>query len=92
MFKFFRSLFTEDDAGTTACPVRVFGGMGTMTFLGNSCWTVFHSGTFDYLAFGAGFAALIGALGGAIGVKAKLGADLIKAAPPTAKPDKDGGD
>ena len=87
MIKFFRGLFTEDDAGTMACPVRVFGGMGTLTFLVNSCWTVFHTHSFDYLGFGTGFAALIGALGGAIGVKAKLGADLVKAAPA-----KDGAD
>ena len=73
--KFVRDIFCEDDAGTTACPVRVFGAALISTHVGATVWQVVQHGTFDPVAFGTGSAALIAAVGGAIGMKAKLGAD-----------------
>lgn len=66
--------FTEDDANSIVCPVRVFGAALVSTHVGATIAQVFMHGTFDPVAFGTGSAALIAAVGGAIGVKAKLGA------------------
>lgn len=73
--KFWRDLMTEDDGGTTYCPVRVFGSGLMSTHVGATLWQVVQHGTFDPVAFGTGSAALLIAVGGAIGVKSKLGAD-----------------
>lgn len=73
--KFWRDLLCEDDANTVYCPVRVFGAAGMAVFHIFQGYAVFAHGTFDALAYGGGFAAIVGALGAAIGAKAKLGAD-----------------
>lgn len=72
--KFWRDLMTEDDGGTTYCPVRVFGA---------SLITLFHAGVFsqimhgnfdpEHYAIGAG--GLIAAIGTSIGIKHATGAD-----------------
>lgn len=71
MGKFLHDLFTEDTDGKVWDLVRLGGGGGILFFLGNSLWTAIHNGTVDLQAFGVGFAALIGGLGTAIGIKAK---------------------
>lgn len=76
--KVLRGLLTEDDAGTTLCPIRVFGGAGAITFLGNSIHAVIHTGAFDMQAFGIGFSAIIVGIAGGITAKARGGADTIK--------------
>lgn len=75
--KFVRDLLTEDDGGTTYCPVRVIGASLVSTHVGATVWQVVQHGTFDAVAFGTGSAALIASIGAAIGVKAKLGADNV---------------
>jgi hypothetical protein len=70
-----RDLFTEDDAGSTFCPVRIFGSGGLGTLIGHTAYVAATAHTFDALAFGGGFAAILGAMGLGIGVKAKMGAD-----------------
>lgn len=75
--KFARDLLTEDDAGTTWCPVRVFGSGLIGTHIGSEVWATIHTGAFDAVAFGTGSAALIAAVGAAIGMKSKLGADRV---------------
>ena len=73
--KFWRDLMTENDAGTTYCPVRIAGLSGFVTHLGMQSWQTIVHGGFDAVAFGTGTAALIAAIGGAIGIKTKLGSD-----------------
>lgn len=73
--KFWRDLMTEDDGGTTYCPVRVIGGALVSTHVGATITQVVMHGTFDPIAFGTGSAALIAAIGAGIGVKSKMGAD-----------------
>lgn len=73
--KFWRNIMTEDDANSVYCPVRIASLGGFVTHCGMQGWqTVVHGG-FDAMAFGTGTAALLAAIGGAIGIKAKLGAD-----------------
>lgn len=73
--KFWRDCMTEDDAGKTYCPVRIMGFGLVDTHIGATLWQVVQHGTFDAVSFGTGSAALLAAIGAAIGVKAKLGAD-----------------
>ena len=73
--KFWRDLMTEDDGGTTYCPVRIFGSGLLSTHVAATVWQVIQHGTFDPVAFGTGSAALIAGVGAAIGAKSKLGAD-----------------
>lgn len=72
--KFWRDLMTEDDNNSVYCPIRVFGAGLMSTHVGATLWATAIHGVFDPVAFGTGSAALIAAVGGAIGVKAKLGA------------------
>lgn len=66
---------TENDANTTYCPVRIASFGGFATHCGMQVWQTVAHGAFDAVAFGTGTAALLAAIGGAIGIKAKLGAD-----------------
>ncbi|MEX3764445.1 hypothetical protein [Paraburkholderia phenoliruptrix] len=67
---------TEND-GSSYCPFRVTGlalaGGGIPTFIGAGIWAAYQ-GHFDFVAFGTGFAAMLGGLGvlaGGIALKAK---------------------
>lgn len=75
MPNFLKQLLTEDDANSVYCPVRVFGATGATTFLALGVHHALALHQFDPTSFGAGFATIIGAIGAAIGVKSKLGAD-----------------
>lgn len=72
--KFWRDLMTEDDANSVYCPVRVFGTGLISTHVGATLYQTIAHGSFDAVAFGTGSAALIAAVGAAIGIKSKLGA------------------
>lgn len=56
---------TENN-GTSYCPFRVsgfgFAAGGCPTFLACALWTTFKTGHCDYMAFGAGFASMMGGL------------------------------
>jgi hypothetical protein len=67
-------MLTEDDANSVICPVRVIGASGALTLIGNSIWATVAHGAFDPAGFGAGVAAIAGAVGVGAGIKAKLGA------------------
>lgn len=68
-----KQMLTEDDANTVYCPVRVFGAVGVAIYHLLTGYMVFAHGAFDAMAYGTGFAAVLGALGAGIGAKAKLG-------------------
>lgn len=76
LWVFAKGIFTEDTAGTTACPVRVSGVAAIVVFLVATIWMMLHKGVFDPQTYGIGFASMIVALGTAIGAKARLGADV----------------
>lgn len=73
--KFWRDLMTENNGGTTYCPIRVIGFGLVDTHVGATIWQVVQHGTFDAIAFGTGSAALLAAIAAGIGIKAKTGAD-----------------
>lgn len=75
--KFWTDLMTEDDGGTTYCPVRVISASLVSGFHGAVGWQLIKHGVFDPIGYATGGAALLAATGGAIGVKSKLGADRI---------------
>lgn len=91
MAKLLRDLFTEDDAGTTWCLVRIAGGLLVAMFTAAAIAAIFN-GTINFQEFGLGGAGLIGGVGTGIGVKSTLGADLIKPVPPTKPPRPADGD
>lgn len=67
--KMIRDVFTEPD-GTTICPVRVVGILGTLQGLGLAGFDVLvQHAHFDLMAFGGGLGATIAALGVALGMK-----------------------
>lgn len=70
-----RQIATEDDGNRVFDPVRVIAICGAVMFFALTIWTVCVQGhEFRYLEFGGGFGALLGALGGALYLKAKGGA------------------
>lgn len=71
--KFVLNILTEDDANSVFCPVRVIGAAGGFTLLGNSTFMAVAHGQFDAMSFGAGIAAIAGAVGAGAGIKAKMG-------------------
>lgn len=72
---FFKTILTEDDNNLVWDPVRITAITGALMFMGLTVWTVIWQGNpFDYLNFGAGFAALLTALGAALYMKTKGGA------------------
>ena len=81
MWRFLKGLFTEDDAGTTACPVRVSGGGAIFTGLSLSIFMAVKHNVFDVQAFSIGMAALIAALAAGIGTKSRLGGDVAEPSP-----------
>lgn len=89
--KLLRDLFTEDDAGTTWCFVRLAGGFLVAVFTLAGVTAIIH-GTINFQEFGIGGAGLLGGMGTGIGVKSRLGADLVKAAPPAKPKPADDGD
>jgi hypothetical protein len=66
--KFFLQVFTEPD-NKTFCPVRILAIAGIVEFLALSVHTFYRTSAFDMQAFGLGFAALIGGVGAALGLK-----------------------
>lgn len=66
-------MLTEDDANSVICPVRVIGASGAITLVGNSVYMAVAHGAFDPMNFGAGVAAIAGAVGLGVGAKAKMG-------------------
>lgn len=62
------NLFTGRD-NTTLDMGRILWFKGSLVFSGLSVYHVFKTGTFDYIAFGTGFAAVLAAGGAAIGFK-----------------------
>lgn len=95
MTKVLRDLFTEDDAGTTWCLVRIASGVFASVLSVAALAAVVH-GHVNFLELGGGSAALLGGIGTGIGVKSRLGADIVtekKPVPaPPAKPHADDGD
>ena len=61
-------LITEND-GKSLCPVRIFGLLSAVQYLGLSGWTVWSTHAFDYVAFGGGASAMITAIGVAFAAK-----------------------
>ncbi len=62
-------LVTEPD-NKTICPVRVMSILGFICALGYQGWALIAlKGAFDMVAFGASYAAMIGAMGVALGIK-----------------------
>lgn len=61
-------LITEND-GKSLCPVRIFGLLTGLEFLGLTGWTVWSTHAFDYGAFGAGAGGVIAAIGIAFSAK-----------------------
>ena len=55
--------------GKTFCYARCWGHIGGFCYLGLSIYKVITTKEFDYVSFGAGFAAIIGSVGGAIWAK-----------------------
>ena len=67
-----RTIATEDNANVVWDPVRCIAIAGAVMFFALTIWTVVVQGhEFRYLEFGGGFGALLGALGGALYLKAK---------------------
>jgi hypothetical protein len=81
MMKLLRDLFTEDDAGTTWCLVRIASGLMASMFTVAALAAIVH-GTVNFQEFGLGGAGLIGGIGTGIGVKSRLGADIVTTKPP----------
>ena len=73
--KFWRDIMTEDNGGTTYCPVRIFAASFVTLFHTAVIYQFVKHGIFDPLGYAGGASALIGSTGAAIGVKSKLGAD-----------------
>lgn len=61
-------LVTEPD-NKTLCPVRVMAFCGGTEFVALTLWHFIRSGSFDVQAFCIGFAALLGGMGAALGMK-----------------------
>lgn len=61
-------MFTGKD-NTTLDLGRILWAKGSVVFAGLSVYHVVHTGTFDYVAFGTGFAAVLAAGGAAIWAK-----------------------
>lgn len=67
--KFFKDFFTEPD-GVTICPVRVLAILGFAWALVMNGWSVIVlKAVFDIVGFGTSYAAMIAALGLALGLK-----------------------
>ena len=67
--KFFKDFFTESN-NHTICPVRVLAILGFMWALAMNGWSVIALKTaFDIVGFGTSYAAMIAALGLALGIK-----------------------
>ena len=74
--KLWKDLMCEDDAGTTVCPVRFWGGgFGVPSYLGAAGYMLHQHGTINLVEFATGFAAIVGVIAGGIAVKSKMGAD-----------------
>ena len=69
-------MWTEDDANSVYCPVRVLAAGVVLTFIGLSIYSVIHQPNhiFDYQSFGIGAGAVLTAAGAAVGIKQRLGA------------------
>ena len=68
MRKFFLNWITEPD-NKTFCPVRFLSIAAVVEFLALSVHVFYRTGAFDMQAYGVGFAALIGGVGIALGIK-----------------------
>jgi len=68
MKKFLVQVFTEPN-NHTFCPVRVLAASGGVQYLALATWHAFKSGGFDCQGFALGFAALLGGMGAALGMK-----------------------
>lgn len=62
------NMFSGRD-NTTLDLGRILWAKGALVFSGLSIWHVIHTGAFDYIAFGTGFAAVLAAGGAAIWAK-----------------------
>jgi spore maturation protein SpmB len=61
-------LITEPD-NKTLCPVRILAIAGVLEFLTLAVFNFVKSGALDLQAFAVGFAAIIGGVGAALGLK-----------------------
>ena len=68
MRKFFLQIFTEPD-NKTFCPVRILAIGGIVQYLALTTHHFLRNNVFDYQGFGLGFAAIIGGVGAALGLK-----------------------
>jgi hypothetical protein len=66
--KFVMDILTETD-NSTYCPVRIVALIGCLQYLGLSLAHYIQHGAFEVQAFGVGFAAIIGGVGAALGLK-----------------------
>ena len=73
--KFWRDLMTEDDSGTTYCPVRIFATSFVTLFHAGVIYQFVAHGVFDPVAYAGGASGLLVSTGGAIGIKSKMGSD-----------------
>ena len=63
-----KDISTGKDGETYDC-VRVYGGLAILVFLSLSIADFVVTLEFNYMAFGTGFAAIIGSMGGALWAK-----------------------
>lgn len=68
MKKFLRNIFTEPD-NQTFCPVRLLALVGSFQYFGLNIARYVQHGVFVPQDFAVGFAALLGGVGVALGIK-----------------------
>lgn len=66
--KFVMNILTEPD-NSTFCPVRIIALVGCFQYLGLTMAHYLQHAAFDAQAFAIGFAAIIGGVGAALGMK-----------------------
>lgn len=68
IFKMLKHCSTEKD-GVTYCPARILWIAGSIAYFLYGGYQVWHSKTFDYVAFATGFAAIQASGAGAVKIK-----------------------
>ena len=62
MIKFFHDILTEPN-NQTFCIIKSMAGIGTLSFIGLGVTHVIMNHTIDFMGFGTGLAAIMGAAG-----------------------------
>jgi hypothetical protein len=68
MIKFFHDIFTEPN-NQTFCIIKTIAGIGTVSFIGLGVTHVIMNHSIDFMGFGTGLAAIMGAAGVGAGLK-----------------------